>query len=188
MSGRKALEFPLPLPRRHRRVRTWPRTLFACRPPARPPMHSLPSAMEVTAIKGLRVEQGHWAIVLAAGSGTRLHGLTQDRFGMAVPKQFCSLSGGRTLLGDALDRARRVVPAEHVIVVVAAQHRLRSRRPLSPRRRGPNALLDLHLALERSLGPGAREQVALGVYLAPESARSPDRKAEPRRQSEEWNP
>ena len=68
-------------------------------------------------------DQGRWAIVLAAGSGTRLRALTRDRSGTDVPKQFCSFLGGRTLLGDALARARRVVPPEHVVVVVAAQHR-----------------------------------------------------------------
>lgn len=64
----------------------------------------------------------HWAIVLAAGDGTRLHGLTMDRHGAAIPKQFCSLQGGRTLLGDALHRAARVVRGDRVVVVVAAQH------------------------------------------------------------------
>jgi len=70
-----------------------------------------------------RTDHRRWAIVLAAGSGTRLQALARDRSGTAVPKQFCSLSGARTLLGDALLRARRVVPAKNVVVVVAAQHR-----------------------------------------------------------------
>lgn len=64
-----------------------------------------------------------WAIVLAAGDGTRLRGLTTDRNGNTIPKQFCSLRGGRTLLQDALRRAARVVRPDRVVVVVAERHR-----------------------------------------------------------------
>jgi len=63
-----------------------------------------------------------WAIVLAAGEGTRLRELT-TRGGKATPKQFCSLRGGRSLLGDALARAARVVPKKRIVVVVAEEHR-----------------------------------------------------------------
>ena len=63
-----------------------------------------------------------WAIVLAAGDGTRLRELT-TRSGIATPKQFCSLRGGRSLLGDALARAARIVPRKRIVVVVAEEHR-----------------------------------------------------------------
>jgi mannose-1-phosphate guanylyltransferase len=65
----------------------------------------------------------HWTIVLAAGDGSRLAALTYGHAGETVPKQFCSLRGDRTLLGDALARARATTPAERVIVVVAEKHR-----------------------------------------------------------------
>ena len=64
-----------------------------------------------------------WAIVLAAGDGTRLHALTTVRRGLAIPKQFCSLAGGPSLLRQALTRASLSVPMERVLVVVAEQHR-----------------------------------------------------------------
>jgi len=64
-----------------------------------------------------------WAVVLAAGDGTRLSTLTTDSAGNAVPKQFCSLDGGRSLLEEAISRAGRVVPAERVYVMVGDQHR-----------------------------------------------------------------
>jgi mannose-1-phosphate guanylyltransferase len=64
-----------------------------------------------------------WAIVLAAGEGSRLRDLTTDPSGRVVPKQFCSLHGGRSLLDDALARAGRVVPRKRVLVVVAAEQR-----------------------------------------------------------------
>ncbi len=46
-----------------------------------------------------------WSVVLAGGDGTRLRALTIRPCGTAVPKQFCSLHGGRTLLEDAVERA-----------------------------------------------------------------------------------
>ena len=64
-----------------------------------------------------------WAVVLAAGDGTRLATLTTDPAGNAVPKQFCSLDGGRSLLEDAVARAARVVPAERIYVMVSEHHR-----------------------------------------------------------------
>jgi mannose-1-phosphate guanylyltransferase len=65
-----------------------------------------------------------WALALAAGSGTRLSGLTRLGNGPSVPKQFCSLAGGPSLLQDALSRAARIVPPERTIAVVASEHRL----------------------------------------------------------------
>lgn len=107
----------------------------------------------------------NWAIVLAAGEGTRLRELT-TREGIATPKQFCSLRGGRSLLGDALARATRVVPRKRVVVVVAEEHRCYWRDELrgipaenvvvQPRNRGtaPGLLLPLLSVMERD--PGAR--------------------------------
>lgn len=61
-----------------------------------------------------------WAVVLAAGEGSRLSSITRNRHGNTVPKQFCSLNGGSTLLDDALARATRVAPLDRTIVIVAA--------------------------------------------------------------------
>jgi len=65
-----------------------------------------------------------WVIVLAAGDGRRLQSLTRNASGMAVPKQFCSLRGGYSLLRDALFRAEAVAFPEHICTIVAEQHRL----------------------------------------------------------------
>jgi mannose-1-phosphate guanylyltransferase len=68
-------------------------------------------------------DAGHnWALVLAAGEGSRLQSLTTTASGIAVPKQFCSFGGGASLLHDALERARVVAPAERTCTVVAEQH------------------------------------------------------------------
>jgi len=64
-----------------------------------------------------------WAVILAGGDGSRLRTLTTNESGVSVPKQFCSLRGGRSLLHEALARARAVASPEHICVVVAAQHR-----------------------------------------------------------------
>ena len=67
--------------------------------------------------------QRTWALVLAAGDGTRLSTLTTDASGRSVPKQFCSLNGGHSLLEDAMHRGRRLVPRERLCAIVAADHR-----------------------------------------------------------------
>lgn len=65
-----------------------------------------------------------WALVLAAGEGTRLRALTTTPDGVAIPKQFCSLRGRRSLLSDALHRAERIARHDRICTVVAADHRL----------------------------------------------------------------
>ncbi len=64
-----------------------------------------------------------WGLVLAAGEGSRLRALTTRPCGTAVPKQFCSLDGGPTLLEDALSRAGGVVAESRICTIVAQQHR-----------------------------------------------------------------
>ena len=64
-----------------------------------------------------------WALVLAGGAGSRLHGLTRNSHGIVVPKQFCSLQGGPSLLQEALQRAAAIAPMQRVCTVVADQHR-----------------------------------------------------------------
>lgn len=63
-----------------------------------------------------------WVIVLAGGSGRRLSALTADARGRPVPKQFCALSGERSLLQMALARADRRVPRDRQMVVVDRGH------------------------------------------------------------------
>ncbi len=104
-------------------------------------------------------------LVLAAGDGERLQALTRDDAGRTVPKQYCSLRGGRSLLGSALDRARRLAPRERIVTVVAQGHRRWWERELAdwpienvvvqPRNRGTAAgvLLPLRTILARD--PGA---------------------------------
>ena len=63
-----------------------------------------------------------WAIVLAAGEGRRLRELTTISSGISIPKQFCSLRGGPSLLREALRRAERLCGRERICTVVAQEH------------------------------------------------------------------
>ncbi len=71
----------------------------------------------------MRLCRNTWAVVLAAGDGTRLARLTTDQAGNAVPKQYCSLNGGGSLLREATQRAGRIVSKERICVIVSEQHR-----------------------------------------------------------------
>lgn len=64
-----------------------------------------------------------WALVLAAGEGSRLRALTTAPSGTTIPKQFCSLDGGPSLLHEALCRALAVASEGRICAIVAAQHR-----------------------------------------------------------------
>lgn len=64
-----------------------------------------------------------WPLILAAGEGTRLRALTTKPCGTAVPKQFCSLKGGHSLLEDAITRAQRLATPDRICAVLAEQHR-----------------------------------------------------------------
>ena len=69
-------------------------------------------------------DAGHnWALVLAAGEGSRLQALTMTASGVAVPKQFCSLGGDTSLLHCAIRRAQAIAPPERTCAVVADHHR-----------------------------------------------------------------
>jgi mannose-1-phosphate guanylyltransferase len=69
-----------------------------------------------------RHSDNDWVLILAGGEGSRLRQLT-TRDGLSVPKQYCSLTGGQTLLDDAIARSTCVVRPDRVCVIVAAQHR-----------------------------------------------------------------
>lgn len=91
-----------------------------------------------------------WCIVLAGGEGSRLRALTTDSGGRSVPKQFCSLDGGPTLLEHAIARGRSMTDPDRV---VASEHRdlweplladVSSENVIAqPRNRGTAALIDL---------------------------------------------
>ena len=72
-----------------------------------------------------------WAIVLAAGEGSRLRPLTRLLHGDARPKQFATIVGGRSLLQATLERTRAFAPPAQTVVVVAREHEALARAQLA---------------------------------------------------------
>ncbi len=63
-----------------------------------------------------------WAVVLAGGNGTRLRRFLRQAIGSERRKQFCAITGTRSMLWHTWDRAARVVdPARIVTVLTAGQ-------------------------------------------------------------------
>ncbi|MCB9788542.1 MAG: NTP transferase domain-containing protein [Deltaproteobacteria bacterium] len=63
-----------------------------------------------------------WTLVLAGGDGTRLAPVTRRGDGAVVPKQFCRLTGPRSLLEQTLDRADRISGRDRTVCVVTSKH------------------------------------------------------------------
>lgn len=107
-----------------------------------------------------------WVIILAGGSGARLSSLTTNADGVVVPKQYCSLRGGRSLLLDTIGRALQLAPRSRIVVVVLAEHEIWWRQQLTgsstenilvqPQNRGTAAGLLLALASIRARDLHAR--------------------------------
>jgi mannose-1-phosphate guanylyltransferase len=107
-----------------------------------------------------------WAVVLAAGEGTRLAPLTSRLYGKALPKQFATLVGESSLLQETVLRLLPLIPSSRIVVVVPAAYLLLARRQLSrwpeiqivaqPENRGtgPGILLPIAHVLARD--PDAR--------------------------------
>ena len=64
-----------------------------------------------------------WVAVLAGGDGQGLRPLTTNARGISTPKQYCSLTGGRSLLQISLQRALAVTSRERIVIVVTEAHR-----------------------------------------------------------------
>jgi mannose-1-phosphate guanylyltransferase len=66
---------------------------------------------------------GLWSIVLAGGEGARTRPFIEKWLGRHLPKQYCTFTGTRSLLQHTLDRARKLAPDEHTLVVIDQTHR-----------------------------------------------------------------
>lgn len=66
-------------------------------------------------------QQKVWGIVLAAGNGTRvLSFLTQLCGGRGI-KQFCAVTGRRSMLEHTLARVETVIPRERILIIVSSK-------------------------------------------------------------------
>ena len=112
-----------------------------------------------------------FAIVLAAGEGTRLAALTRAVHSRVVPKQFATLCGDQSFLQKTLDRIGPIVPSERTVVVVPEDHAEMAARQIGgyagieivnqPRNRGTGAGVLLPLAHVLARDPDA------GVVVLP---------------------
>jgi mannose-1-phosphate guanylyltransferase len=62
------------------------------------------------------------AIILAGGEGTRLRLLTRRIAGHHVPKQFCPIFGGTSMLERTHSRVALAIPPEQTLIVVTKTH------------------------------------------------------------------
>jgi mannose-1-phosphate guanylyltransferase len=62
------------------------------------------------------------ALLLAGGDGTRLQELTREISGAPIPKQYCRLLHGSSLLEATLSRAELFAPSDRITVVVNQNH------------------------------------------------------------------
>jgi mannose-1-phosphate guanylyltransferase len=105
-----------------------------------------------------------WAIVLAAGQGSRMTPVTHLLCGRPLPKQFVPLVSERTMLQETLDRMAPLIPARRTVVVVAEGHEELARVQLADR---PGVEI---VAQPRDLGTGPGLLLPLTHVLA----RDPD--------------
>jgi mannose-1-phosphate guanylyltransferase len=70
------------------------------------------------------MDEHRWAIILAAGDGSRIRPFMTDGEGHPIPKQFWPIEGRRTMLDWSIDRAEKLVARERIVVIVAEQHRI----------------------------------------------------------------
>jgi mannose-1-phosphate guanylyltransferase len=66
---------------------------------------------------------GLWSIVLAGGEGTRTRPFIEAWLGRHLPKQYCTFTGTRSLFQHTLDRAHKLSPDKHTLVVIDQTHR-----------------------------------------------------------------
>jgi mannose-1-phosphate guanylyltransferase len=105
-----------------------------------------------------------WSIVLAAGEGERMRGLTEKWLGFHRPKQYCAFVGTRSMLQHTLDRAERLTSRERIVTVIARSHRKMALEQIGNHASG------------LMLQPSNRDTAA-GIFLALTRVRKRDPKA-----------
>lgn len=72
-----------------------------------------------------------WAVVLAAGEGTRMNQFIRSSYGLCSPKQYIAFTGKRSMLQHTLDRVAQMIPPERTRIVVNPSHIKEIRAQLS---------------------------------------------------------
>ena len=90
-----------------------------------------------------------WAVVLAGGFGRRLEPVTRALNGKPVPKQFCDIGRGSTLLQDTVARLRPTAQSHRTVVVADV-----SLAQLARQQVGGSGLEVVAQPLDRGTAPG----------------------------------
>lgn len=126
-------------------------------------------------------ESPAWVIVPAGGEGTRLQEFIRHALRSDCPKQFCRITGSRSMLRHTWDRARLLVPSERIVTVITTgqERHLEGERPgkipgtllIQPANRetGPGLLLPLLWIAGRD--PGATVVIFPADHFIWEEAR-----------------
>ncbi|MDC4225334.1 MAG: NTP transferase domain-containing protein [Candidatus Manganitrophus sp.] len=70
-------------------------------------------------MRDVNSEKGNlWAVVLAAGEGTRMNQFIRSSYGLCSPKQYIAFTGKRSMLQHTLDRVAQLIPPERTRIVV----------------------------------------------------------------------
>ncbi|MBI3782439.1 MAG: NTP transferase domain-containing protein [Deltaproteobacteria bacterium] len=73
--------------------------------------------------QGLRDDgRHHWSLVLAGGDGTRLQELTALISGRPIPKQYCQIIGGKSLLEATIERVAPLAGRERSVAIINRNH------------------------------------------------------------------
>ncbi|NKE71683.1 sugar phosphate nucleotidyltransferase [Candidatus Manganitrophus noduliformans] len=83
-------------------------------------------------MRDVNSEKGNlWAVVLAAGEGTRMNQFIRSSYGLCSPKQYIAFTGKRSMLQHTLDRVAQMIPPERTRIVVNPSHIKEIRSQLS---------------------------------------------------------
>ena len=87
----------------------------------------LPSFSALKRVAGRSTPRGsddvhRWGVILAGGDGQRLLSLTRTITGDDRPKQFCAVTGSKTLLQQTRLRVSRVIPGMRTLLMLTRKH------------------------------------------------------------------
>jgi len=106
--------------------------------------------MRQATIEMPRERSARWALVLAGGDGTRLQELTRLIVGAPIPKQYCRIQSGQSLLEATVSRIAPLVSTARMLVIVNNDHLRLAREQLG----GLPAENMLVQPYNRDTGPG----------------------------------
>jgi mannose-1-phosphate guanylyltransferase len=108
-----------------------------------------------------------WAIILAAGEGTRLAPLTKQLYGEPLPKQFAVLAGDRSLLQATIDRLLPLVPPSRMVIVVPVGFEALAREQVAKRYGAARGIHIVSQPMNKGTGPGILLPLAHVLKLDP---------------------